>query len=88
MWEETYPAVDVRQELRKMAAWLDSNPSKRKTRRGVERFINNWLSRQQDRGGTYTGRQQAKPAAGLPREYQEMYGKLGKRQPSPDDPFQ
>ena len=52
LWENTYPAVDVRQELRKMVAWCDSNPAKRKTRRGIERFINNWLSRTQDSGGT------------------------------------
>ena len=35
-----------------MVAWCDSNPTKRKTRRGIERFINNWLSRTQDSGGT------------------------------------
>lgn len=52
LWRNTYPAVDVEQELRRMIAWLDSNPTKRKTRRGIERFINNWLSRTQDRGGT------------------------------------
>lgn len=52
LWENTYPAVDVEQELRKMIAWCDSNPTKRKTRRGIERFINNWLSRTQDSGGT------------------------------------
>lgn len=52
LWEETYPAVDITQELKKMAAWSDSNPTKRKTRKGIERFINNWLSRTQDNGGT------------------------------------
>lgn len=52
MWKDTYPAVDVEQELRKMGAWCDSNPTRRKTRRGVEKFINNWLSRTQDSGGT------------------------------------
>lgn len=52
LWENTYPAVDVKQELKKMIAWCDSNPTKRKTRRGIERFINNWLSRTQDSGGT------------------------------------
>ena len=52
LWKETYPAVDVEQELRRMIAWLDSNPTKRKTRRGIERFINNWLARTQDSGGT------------------------------------
>lgn len=50
MWKATYPAVDVEQELRKMGAWCDSNPTRRKTKRGIERFINNWLSRTQDSG--------------------------------------
>ena len=52
MWKEVYPAVDVEQELMRMIAWLDSNPTKRKTRRGIERFINSWLARTQDSGGT------------------------------------
>lgn len=52
LWKETYPAVDIEQEIRRMAAWLDSNPTRRKTRRGINRFINSWLSREQDRGGS------------------------------------
>lgn len=52
LWRNTYPAVDVEQELRRMIAWLDSNPTKRKTRRGIDRFINNWLARTQDSGGS------------------------------------
>lgn len=52
LWRETYPAVDVESELRRMVAWLDSNPTKRKTRRGIERFINSWLARTQDSGGS------------------------------------
>lgn len=51
-WNELFPAVDVMQELRKMVGWLDSNPTKRKTKRGINRFINNWLSNAQDKGGT------------------------------------
>ena len=50
-WKELYPAVDILQELRKMKGWLDSNPAKRKTRRGIKRFINGWLAREQDRSG-------------------------------------
>ena len=48
-WKELYPAVDIMQELRKMKGWLDSNPTKRKTIRGIRRFINSWLSKAQDR---------------------------------------
>lgn len=46
-WKESYPAVDVEQEFRSMAAWADANPTKRKTRRGIEKFINGWLIRSQ-----------------------------------------
>ena len=46
-----YPAVDVMQELRKMRAWLIANPTKRKTKAGIMRFVNLWLSKEQDKGG-------------------------------------
>lgn len=44
-----YPAVDVEQAFRNMRGWLDANPKNRKTARGIKRFINNWLARDQDR---------------------------------------
>ena len=50
-WSQLYPNVDVLQQLRKMAGWCDSNPTKRKTRGGIKRFITSWLSREQDKGG-------------------------------------
>lgn len=43
-----YPAVDVLAELRKMVGWCDANPLRRKTKTGIKRFINNWLSKAQD----------------------------------------
>lgn len=48
-WKELYPNVDILQELRKMKGWCDANPTKRKTKRGVLRFINGWLAREQDK---------------------------------------
>lgn len=48
-YEELYPNVDVMQELRKMKGWLNANPTKRKTKRGIKRFVNSWLSREQDK---------------------------------------
>lgn len=56
-WKDLYPAVDVLQQLRNMKGWLLSNSAKRKTRRGITRFITNWLSKEQDRGGNYRGTQ-------------------------------
>lgn len=43
-----YPAVDVMQALRNMRAWSLTNPSRRKTRSGVLRFVNGWLAKEQD----------------------------------------
>ena len=51
MWSNLYPAVDVMQQLRNMAGWIDGNPSKRKTRSGIKRFVNSWLAKEQNRGG-------------------------------------
>ena len=56
-WKELYPAVDILQELKKMKGWLDSNPTKRKTKRGISRFINSWLARAQDSGGNKVQKQ-------------------------------
>ena len=54
-WSELYPAVDILQELKKMKGWLEANPNKRKTNRGIMRFITNWLSKVQDKGGVSYG---------------------------------
>jgi hypothetical protein len=43
-----YPAVDVMQALRSMRAWSVANPTKRKTKTGVLRFVNAWLAKEQD----------------------------------------
>lgn len=60
-WKDCYPGIDVERELRKMAAWCDSNPQKRKTKRGIDRFITNWLSREQDRGGKIYATEEKNP---------------------------
>lgn len=44
-WQSAYPSLDVEQELRQMTCWLAANPSRRKTQRGMGRFIVSWLSR-------------------------------------------
>ena len=51
-WQRAFPAVDVYQELRAMESWCDANPSKRKTKAGIKKFVNSWLTRCQDRGGS------------------------------------
>ncbi len=47
-YRRLYPGVDIDKAFREMRAWCKSNPAKRKTARGIKRFVNGWLSRQQD----------------------------------------
>ena len=49
-WEGAAPAVDVKLELNKMREWLLANPNKSK--KNYRAFIVNWLSKEQQRGGT------------------------------------
>lgn len=57
-YEQLYPSVDVRQELRNMVGWSEANPARRKTKNGIARFITSWLSRRQNSGGTKGFRKQ------------------------------
>ena len=87
LWKDTYPAVDIEGELKRMIAWLDGNPTKRKTRRGIKRFINSWLSRTQDRGGSTT-RQQEEPLPEENNSYYDIIKEYRGLPKSPDDPWQ
>jgi hypothetical protein len=51
-----YPSVDVFDSFRRMRAWSLSNPTKKKTRNGVKRFVNTWLSKEQDNSGKVSTR--------------------------------
>lgn len=64
-WVETYPAVDVWQTLLRIKSWAEANPAKRKTNKGMARFIDSWLAREQDKprvnpGGSGTPQTQFK----------------------------
>ena len=47
-FQQLYPGIDVRQEIRNITGWCISNPKNRKTRAGAKRFLNGWLSRAQN----------------------------------------
>ena len=48
-YQEVYTKIDVKAEIKKMALWCDSNPTKRKTKTGVKRFVNSWLNNANDK---------------------------------------
>jgi hypothetical protein len=48
-WSRALPALDVLAECRKVHAWVAANPARRKTHRGMPRFLYGWLCRTNDR---------------------------------------
>lgn len=48
-WRATFPDVSVDHELARAAQWLRDNPDRRKTKRGITRFLSLWLSRVDER---------------------------------------
>jgi hypothetical protein len=48
-WSEAYPAVDIRTTILRAAEWVVANPTQRK--KNYNRFLTNWFSRNQERGG-------------------------------------
>ena len=44
-YKTTYPDIDIEAELRKASQWLIDNPTKRKTAKGMTRYLGGWLSR-------------------------------------------
>ena len=73
-WAGLYPAVDVIQQLRNMRGWLDANPAKRKTKRGINAFIVRWLAKEQDKGGTQAAQygRATKPGYGMQGHHDEL----------------
>jgi hypothetical protein len=49
-WQDAFPGVDIYRTLKRIRLWCLDNPARRKTRRGVRRFLTGWLAREQDRG--------------------------------------
>ena len=68
-WQDAFPNVDVVQQLKAMRLWCKDNPERKKTRKGVRRFITTWLDKEQNRGGarkTQTTYEQPKQTAPPP----------------------
>jgi hypothetical protein len=61
-YQETFPALDVLAVCRVARQWCIDNPQKRKTAKGMPRFLTSWLGKAQDgpRGG-YSSQSQISP---------------------------
>jgi hypothetical protein len=92
LWAGLYPGIDVKQECNRMLGWCIANPTKRKTARGLPRFINSWLAKAQDQGrsnGAGNGRPKSKQQTDSDYflgRFREELGRAVEPDPSSDDP--
>ena len=91
-WQTAFPAVNVRQQLASMRQWLIANQTKRKTARGMKRFVVSWLDRKQNEGGAVPSpRGQGPPYPA--RTVSDVLGEMaagtwtGPRESLPNEPF-
>lgn len=61
-WRELFPSLDIGQECRNALAWVEASPDRRKTARGMQRYLVGWFGRAQN-GGQRRG---GSPALGVP----------------------
>ncbi|MFK4765333.1 hypothetical protein ACI3L3_11210 [Desulfobaculum sp. SPO524] len=87
-WQETYPAVDVEQELRACRQWNIDNPRRRKTADGVYKHINAWLARSQNRARPIR-QNEASSEERVPESFsdEELRRMREEAQSSPEDPL-
>lgn len=64
-WTQMYPDVDVKREFDNMRRYCLDKPQKRKTPRGIKRFVTNWLERVRDDQKSDTGRKRTGWASGM-----------------------
>lgn len=64
-YQEAFPGVEVGLALRSARQWCIDNPTKRKTPRGMPKFLHGWLERRQN-GQHGSGTRAAPPASRRP----------------------
>ena len=47
-YRESFPGINVEAECRKARQWCIDNPTKRKTFKGMPKFLSGWMGRAQD----------------------------------------
>jgi hypothetical protein len=62
LWKTTFPAVNIEQQLLSMKSWSITHPKNRKTKNGMLAFVNNWLSKEQNKPAIQTRQTTGQPS--------------------------
>jgi hypothetical protein len=79
-YSEAFPGLDIMAECRKARQWCVDNTEKRKTAKGMPRFLNTWLSKAQDEHGGRNGNGKPLRQAVDPTRVHNRYGANGQAQ--------
>lgn len=73
---EAFPGVSVRGECRKAWQWIEANPSKRKTAKGMPDFLFRWMTREQNRNRSQTPLPRGRPSVAEHNDpaFREVFG--------------
>ena len=73
---EAFPGVAVQGECRKAWKWLDANPAKRKTARGMSSFLFRWMERAQNDNRSQTPLARGRPSVAEHNDpaFREVFG--------------
>lgn len=44
-YKELYPRLNVELQIRRASKWCENNPTRRKTAKGIGRFLGSWMNR-------------------------------------------
>ncbi len=71
IWRTIGPACDIEMELKKAAVWVRDNPQKG-VKKNYRKFLSNWISRAQERGGGITSNLPRQEKPRFNRDYGEV----------------
>lgn len=87
-YQESFPSLDVLQQLRVARQWCIDNPTNRKTARGMPAFLTNWLSNAQNKRprGVNALLEQTTPGRFRTTEHKSQLAALEQRAVAPEPP--
>lgn len=56
-WQSAFPSLNIAEQLRMARLWCVENPTRRKTQRGMRRFVSSWLGNASTRRGPLPAQQ-------------------------------
>lgn len=71
-WTDMFPSINVLNELKRMKAYLDAHPNKKRKAHEMDDFVLRWLSKEQDQKLSFPKQTREPTKSDLPDWYQNQ----------------